>query len=240
LYMQSRFPRKDRENGKTSARYAVFQGFSDLFPDFEDWLAARISADVHGHLFSRDNVEFAGRPAVGPGGFPDSPAFRDHDPKGFLSSLIRISPRMQVFQHGPRDSQDLNWFMATDPNARLFIITGAWAAALIASTMPFDDIRRAAARFQRAEQAQLQILRSVWVKARVGIWDLAAFAADPAPVLDSILRQIDPAAAAALPLPQMRSLDGLPELLRRLRNAGLRSYLTGNITAADGTGPRDA
>ena len=32
LYMQSRFPRKDAENGKTSAPYAVFQGFSDIFP----------------------------------------------------------------------------------------------------------------------------------------------------------------------------------------------------------------
>ena len=32
LYMQSRFPRKDRENGKTSAPYAVLQGFAEIFP----------------------------------------------------------------------------------------------------------------------------------------------------------------------------------------------------------------
>ncbi|MDO5630557.1 MAG: beta-1,6-N-acetylglucosaminyltransferase [Paracoccus sp. (in: a-proteobacteria)] len=233
LYMQSRFPRKDRENGKTSAPYAVFQGFTDLFPDFEAWLAPRISADVHGHLFSPDQVEFAGRPAIGPGAIPDSPALRDHDPKGFLTSLIRISPRMQVFQYAPRDSQKLNWFMATDPNARLFVITGAWAVPLIGSEMPFDDIRRAAALFQRAEQAHLQILRSVWVKAQVGIWDLAAFLDRPDAVLDAALRQFDGSAAGAAPLPPMRSLDGLPDLLRRLRNAGLQSYLTGNINPAD-------
>ena len=31
LYMQSRFPVQDRENGKTCAPYSVFHGFSDLF-----------------------------------------------------------------------------------------------------------------------------------------------------------------------------------------------------------------
>ena len=45
LYMQSRFPRKDAENGKTSAPYAVFQGFSDVFPDFETWLGGIVDAD---------------------------------------------------------------------------------------------------------------------------------------------------------------------------------------------------
>ncbi|MDM7458566.1 MAG: beta-1,6-N-acetylglucosaminyltransferase, partial [Paracoccus sp. (in: a-proteobacteria)] len=48
LYMQSRFPRDGCENGKTSAPYAVFQGFGDIFIGFEEWLAAQLDADVHG------------------------------------------------------------------------------------------------------------------------------------------------------------------------------------------------
>ena len=39
LYMQSRFPNYGWENGMTSGPYSVFQGFSDLFEDFEPWLA---------------------------------------------------------------------------------------------------------------------------------------------------------------------------------------------------------
>ncbi|MDN5568012.1 MAG: beta-1,6-N-acetylglucosaminyltransferase, partial [Paracoccus sp. (in: a-proteobacteria)] len=105
LYMQSRYPRKDSENGKTSAPYAIFQGFSDIFPDFEGWLAEVIEADVHGHLFSPEIIEFEGRPLIGPGAISSNPVIRDRDPQGFLTALIRIAPRMQVFQFSPRDNQ---------------------------------------------------------------------------------------------------------------------------------------
>ena len=45
LYMQSRFPNEDWENGVTAGQYSVFQGFSELFENFEPWLA---KAQVHG------------------------------------------------------------------------------------------------------------------------------------------------------------------------------------------------
>lgn len=44
LYMQSRFPNEDWENGVTSAPYSIFEGFSDLFENFEPWLANATSA----------------------------------------------------------------------------------------------------------------------------------------------------------------------------------------------------
>jgi len=233
LYMQSRFPLKDRENGKTAASYALMQGFSDLFPDFEPWLAERLDADVHGHIMAQDRVEFGGRAQVGPGGLSDSAALRDLDCRGFVANLIRMSPRMQVIQYSPRDQQDLNWFMATDPNAQFFIITGAWAVPLLHSGMPFDDIRRVAALLQRTELEQIGTLNSVWLKARTRIWDLGDFCARPAGVLRGVLRELGGDPDAAANLPEMRELAGMGRFLQRLRNAGLRPQLMGDFPVAD-------
>ena len=234
LYMQSRFPKRDRENGKTASPYAVLQGFTDLFPQFERWLQARVDADVHGHLFAPESVEFAGRPEIGPGGLSSFPESRDYDPTGFLTNLIRITDRTQVFQFGTRDLQDLNWFMVTDPNATIRVITGAWIVPLMHSDMPFDDIRRIAARLQRTELAQLDILRSVWVKANVEIWELADFAARPGAILQRVVRDLSPV-AGNWPLydqpPAMRDLGQLGRFLQRLRNAGLLPRLMGDFPA---------
>ncbi|RCW81736.1 beta-1,6-N-acetylglucosaminyltransferase [Paracoccus lutimaris] len=235
LYMQSRFPLKDRENGKTSAPYAVMLGFADIFPDFEPWLAERIDADVHGHLFARHGVEFAGRALTGPGALSNSAALRDLDPRSFLANLIRISWRMQVWQHSPRDAQQLNWFMATDRNARIYVVTGAWAVPLLHSGMPFDDIRRVAADLQRIELAQINILRSVWLKARTQIWDLGDFCARPSGVLGAVLRDLGGDPDAAADMPQMRDLAGMGRFLQRLRNAGLRPQLMGEFPVVDPT-----
>lgn len=233
LYMQSRFPLKDRENGKTSAPYAVLQGFTDLFPDFESWLAERVDADVHGHLFAVHGAEFAGRTPIGPGGLSDSAALRDLDPRGFVANLIRMSDRMPLWQFSPRDGQEMNWFTATDPNARIFVITGAWAVPLLHSDMPFDDIRRVAAILQRTELAQMEVLNSVWLKAQTQVWDLGDFCARPAAVLGGILRALGADPEAAADLPPMREIAGMGRFLQRLRNAGLRPQLMGDFPASD-------
>ncbi|MDO5605161.1 MAG: beta-1,6-N-acetylglucosaminyltransferase [Paracoccus sp. (in: a-proteobacteria)] len=233
LYMQSRFPRKDAENGKTAAPYAVLQGFSDLFPGFEPWLQARIDGDVHGHLFGPDTVEFSGRGQIGPGGLSSHTETRDYDPVGFLTSLIRITDQMQAFQFSPRDLQDLNWFMVTDPNACIRVITGAWVVPLMHSEMPFDDIRRIAATLQRIELAQRDILKSVWVKADVEIWELADFVARPAEILQRVVRDLTPGNWPLYDqIPVMRDLDPIGRFLQRLRNAGLQPRLMGEFAAS--------
>lgn len=240
LYMQSRFPLKDRENGKTSAPYAVLQGFGEVFPDFEAWLAQRIDADVHGHLFAVHGAEFAGRKPIGPGALSDSAALRDLDPRSYIANLIRISRRMQVWQSSPRDKQDMNWFMATDPNARIFVITGAWAVPLLHSGMPFDDIRRIAAVLQRVELAQIEILHSVWLKARTQIWDLGDFCARPSDMLATVLEELGGDPAQAVAMPSMRKLASMGRFLQRLRNAGLRPQLIGDFPIADARAPRES
>ncbi|SIT10251.1 DUF5927 domain-containing protein [Paracoccus saliphilus] len=228
LYMQSRFPRKDAENGKTAAPYAVFQGMTDIFPGFEDWLREHMPGDVHGHLLGPEMVEFAGRPEIGPGALSSSAVVRDYDPQRFLTALIRVTERMQVFQFSPRDNQELNWFMATDPNAYLVVVTGAWNLPLLDMDMPFDDVRRITAMLQRTEMEQLQVLNSVWVKARVQLWEFNDFIARPQAILDKVLSQIDPDAKPVTELPPMRDIAGLPEHLQRLRNSGLHPHLTGD------------
>ncbi|MRX50922.1 glycosyl transferase [Paracoccus sp. S-4012] len=233
LYMQSRFPRKDSENGKTAARYAVFQGFDDVFPGFRDWLAARVEADVHGHLFSQDRVEFADDAEVGPGCLSSSAAQRRHDPQGFLTSLIRITaPRLQVLLLSPRDDhRPLDWFVATDPNALIFVVTGAWVLPLMGSDMPFDDIRRVGAQLQAREEEQLSILRSVWVKARVHVWELADFLARPAAILHQSVQELAEVPLPGDDLPAMRPVDGIGAFLQSLRNAGLQPRLMGDFPA---------
>lgn len=232
LYMQSRFPAKDRENGKTAKPYVVLQGFSDIFQNFEGWLASHIEGEIHGHLFGPDSVEFAGRPKLGPGVLSSQPECRDYDPSGFLTSLIRISDKRQIFQYGPRDQQQLNWFMVTDPNATFRVVTGAWVIPLMQSDMPFDDIRRVAARLQRIELQQLDIMRSVWVKADTEIWELSDFLARPADVLQRIIADLSAGQPPQIEtLPPMRELDHVGRFLQRLRNAGLQPRLMGDFPA---------
>lgn len=226
LYMQSRFPMKDAENGKTSSPYAVFQGLTDIFEGFEDWLAEHLpGATVHGHLLGPEKAEFSGRGKIGPGALSSSAAIRDRDPQGFLTSLIRISDKMQVFQFSPRDNQDLNWFMATDPNAHIIAVTGAWNITLLQSGMPFDDVRRITALLQRTELLQKEILNSVWTKARVHLWDLSTFISRPHALLERTLLEIDRNAKTVTELPKLRDMTGLPEHLHRLHNSGLHTQL---------------
>lgn len=225
LYMQSRFPKRDAENGKTARPYCVVQGLSDIFHDFEDWLSDHLHGDVHGHLFGPEQVEFAGRGKTGPGAISSSALLRDRDPRAFLTSLVRITDQMQIFQFSPRDNQKLNWFMATDPNAHIFVVTGAWNLPLLETDTPFDDVRRITALLQRTEMQQLEILNSVWVKARLQIWEFHDFIARPDAILGKFLQDIDPNSKPVTDLPAIRDMTGLGQHLRRLRNSGLHPQL---------------
>ena len=124
LYMQSRYPRKDAENGKTSQRYVVIRGAGDVFLGLREGAAEATGRTVHGHVLGRQDIEFADGGPIGPGALSAHVGLRDLDPQGFLTSLIRSSDEMPGFLYSPRDRQYLNWFMATDPNAQLLVVTG--------------------------------------------------------------------------------------------------------------------
>ncbi|MFN4154433.1 MAG: beta-1,6-N-acetylglucosaminyltransferase [Paracoccaceae bacterium] len=235
LYMQSRFPNENFENGRTAGPYSVFCGFADVFENFEIWLSKASGTRVHGHLFAPDRVHFSGGETVYNGALCDSAKVRDYNPKSFLTSLIwNTRGERQCFQFGPADTQDLNWFMSLDGNAQISVISGAWAVPLFHSNQNFGEIRREAARLQKVEQEFLNILRSPYTKARVRVWSLAEFVENPMEPLQTIIDEIGPRQGRRLSeAPRMADLTGFGQFLQNLRNQGMQPVLMGDFPVGD-------
>ncbi|GAA3858072.1 beta-1,6-N-acetylglucosaminyltransferase [Celeribacter arenosi] len=239
LYMQSRMPGHGKGNGKTSAGYSVFEGFADLYEDFEPWLVRVSGARVHGHLYAPERAEFAGGQTAYSGALTDHAKLRDYNPCGFLTSLIwNTRGERQCFMFGPRDNQEINWMIATDPNAQISVIAGAWAVSLFRANKPFDEIRRTAARLQKIEAEHLSILRTQHVKARVRIWTMADFVESQLEPLQAIIDEIGPRDHRRLTdLPKLRDLTGFGQFLQNLKNQGMNPHLMGDFPV---NGPVDA
>jgi len=238
LYMASRFPKNGWENGKTCAPYSVFQGFGDLFQDFETWLHKATGARVHGHLYAPDRAHFTDNHKIYAGALPDTASLRDYNPRAFLTNLIwNTRGERQCFLFGPRDNQKVVDFLAEDPNAQISVITGAWAVPLFRSSGDFSDLRRAAARLQQVEARQLAKLRHIHTKARVRIWTMADFVDAPMEPLQTIIDDIGPRANRRLTTaPQMHDLAGFGQFLQNLKNQGMQPYLMGDFPSGDETG----
>ena len=241
LYMQSRFPNEDWENGVTAAPYSMFQGFTEIFEDFEHWLSRSSGARVHGHLFAPDRVHFAGGETALNGALSDNPVLRDHNASAFLTNLIwNTRGERQCFQFGPMDNQDINWRVAKDPNAHISVITGAWAVPLFRSNLDFADIRRLAAKLQKTESTHLDVLNSPYTKARVRVWTMADFIEAPMEPLQDILDEIGrPRLRRLSEAPRMVDLNGFGQFLQNLKNQGMHPYLVGDFSVAQG-GSADA
>lgn len=231
LYMQSRFPKDGASNGVTSGQYSIFQGFGDLFEDFEPWLEKITGARVHGHLFAPDTVHYSSKQNVINGALGNSPKMRDYNPKAFLTNLIwNTRGERQCFQFGPDDNQDINWDIAKDPNAQISVISGAWAIPLFKSNMNFSEIRFEAARLQKIENEHLNVLRSYYTKARVRIWTMAEFIEAPMEPLQSIIDEIGVKTFRRLAeAPKMTDLTGFGKFLQNLKNQGMHPHLMGDF-----------
>ncbi|SLN30188.1 Core-2/I-Branching enzyme [Roseovarius albus] len=231
LYMQSRFPVAGRENGLTCAPYSVFEGFSDLFEDFETWLAKQTGARVHGHLFAQEKAEFADGLPVISGALSDSAALRNYNPRAFLANLLwNTRGERQCFQLGPRDViKEIEWDISKDINARISVIAGAWAVPLFKSSASFVEVRREAARLQQIESKHLEILKSQWTKAQVKIWNMAEFIEAPMEPLQGIIEEVAREGSGLAEVPKMVDLTGFGQFLQNLRNQGMHPYLMGNF-----------
>ncbi len=235
LYMQSRFPRHGSENGLTCFPYSVFQGFAELFEDFEPWLSETTGARVHGHLFAPNRAEFSGGETITNGALSDCATLRDYNPTAFLSNLIwNTRGERQCLQFGPRDTQAINWFLARDKNAQISVITGAWAIPLFRSNLNFSDIRNETARLQQIETKQLEVLNSVWTKARLRTWSLADFIETPMEPLQEVIGEIGIQHQSHLTTaPTMVDLSGFGQFLQNLKNQGMHPYLMGDFPTDD-------
>ena len=235
LYMQSRHPNENWENGRTATAYSVFEGFADLFDNFEIWLGKATGTRVHGHLFNLEKVQFAGGEKVYNGAMSDSAEMRDYNPTSFLTNLIwNTRGERQCFQYGPADNQALSNFIAGDPNAQISVISGAWAVPLFHSNRNFSDIRKEAARLQKIEAVFLDELRKPWVKARVRTWTLAEFIENPMEPLQNIVDEISPRAMRRLTeAPRLTDMTGFGQFLQNLRNQGMQPVLMGDFPVGD-------
>lgn len=231
MVMASRFPGKEFENGLTAAPFAVFHGFSDIFEDFTDWVRQNTGSRVHGHLFAADRVAFYGGQSGYAGALSDSASLRDYDPAAFLRNLIwSTRGEHQSFLLSPRDSQGVCPHLATDRNATISVVTGAWALPLLRSGRPIDEVRADAARFQKCEAAFLVYLNERRARARTRIWSLAEFLERPMDPLQEIVDSLSGVETHLLAeLPQFKPVKGLPEFLQALRNAGMNPHLAGEI-----------
>ena len=231
LYMQSRWPNPDWENGITCARYSVFEGFAELFEDFEPWLAKVTGARTHGHLYAPDRVAFNGGQDFFNGDLTSSATLRDYHPQMFLTNLLwNTRGERQAFQFGPHDTQDISWMIAKDPNAHVAVVSGAWAVPLFQSNRNFADLREEAARLQRIENKHLDALRSPYAKARVKIWTMADFIDAPMEALQGIIDEMSDKTPQRLKeAPKMHNLDGFGRFLQNLKNQGMHPYLMGDF-----------
>lgn len=234
LVMQSRYPKAGFENSLSAARYSVFEGFTELFEDFEPWLTRMTNARVHGHLFAKERAMFADRQTIVEGCLPDSANLRDHRPHSFLNNLIWNTRGVrQCFQFGPNDNQEITWHISKDVNAQISVISGAWAIPLYKQNRNFAEIRDEAARLQKIENEHIQVLRSTWSKARVRVWTLAEFVEAPIEPLQLIVDEIGHREAHRLTeLPRMVDLTGFGQFLQNLKNQGMHPYLMGEFTVA--------
>lgn len=231
LFMQSRFPDEYWANGFTSAPYSVYEGFTELFENFEPWLAKATSARVHGHIFGPDRVGFDGKSPTFAGALSDNATIRDYNARQFLTNLIwNTRGERQVFQFGPRDSQFISWDIAKDPNAQISVVSGAWAIPLFQSNRNFADIRAEAAALQKIEADHLYALRSPYAKARIRIWTMAEFIEAPMEALQSVIDANPVSSTRRLAeAPKMVDLAGFGQFLQNLKNQGMHPYLMGDF-----------
>ncbi|MGY6703415.1 DUF5927 domain-containing protein [Roseinatronobacter sp.] len=229
LYMQSRFPLENSVNSKTAAPYSVFCGFQQLFENFDFWLGSVTNCRVHGHLFAPEKAEFHGGATVYHGAISNSAALRDYNPRMFLANLIWATRgERQCFSYNSRDNMnsELNWFMATDRNAQISVISGCFILPLFRGEYKVDDVLGHIGWLQRREQEFISILQSKWTSADIRVWTLAEFLQSPQEFLSQTIRAAFPDARfSEADMPQSRPLDGFEEYLAQLRNLGLPPVL---------------
>ena len=231
LTMAGRFPRKGFENELTASSYAVFHGVGDFYRNFPEWSGEVLGLRTHGHLFARDRVEFAEGYSGYVGGLSDSASLRDYNPEAFLTNLIwNTRGEHQAFLHSPRDSIEICDFLARDPNAFVFAISGSWALPLLATGRSAEDLRKEAATIQEREAVHLARLNERRSRARLRVWTLAEVLENPSGPLKTMLDDLSMTGARTLTvMPELVPMDGLEGFLQSLRNIGMNPHTAGDF-----------
>ncbi len=228
LLNQGRFPAAVYTgSAPTAAPYTVLQGFTHVYEHFPGWMRDQRGEASLGRLYKRNAVGRIDPEHVLPGGLPASVRFRDYNPEQYLVNLIwnmRAAP--PILLHDIADSPRISTFLARDPNARLTLITGAWALDLFHRQIEDDRVlRRSALRLISQEQLQLVRLDKGENPNAVHV-TLADAMMLPERVLGTALGVSDLGA-----LPGLRNHDGFEDFVERLENFGLNMDSLGDIGA---------
>ncbi|MFQ5438512.1 MAG: glycosyl transferase, partial [Paracoccaceae bacterium] len=186
-------------------------------------------------LFDKNKVMFSGGADVYNGCLSNSAKLRDYDPEKFLANLVwNTQGEHQCFQFGPADRQSIDWFIRSDSNATINVITGAWAVPLFHSKMNFPRIRRIAARYQATEAAHVARLRQNDSRARVRVWTLTEFVEDPMRILQTVLEGLGADGRRRVTeVPVMADLTGFGAFVQRLKNEGMNPHVVGKFPLGD-------
>ena len=229
LYMQSRFPKEDSASAKTAGPYSVFSGFDHMFGNFDYWLGQVLGTRVHGHLFAPQTVQFHGGAKVWHGAISNSAAIRDYNPRMFLTNLLWATRgERQCFAYGPEDNMDheVNWFMATDTNAEINVIRGAWMLPLWRRGLVNDAVIAQIGQLQKREQDWVSILQSRWTLAKVRVWSVSDILKNPdSKVLEAVGDIAQAPALQAHGIQALMPVDGFQTYLAQLRDHGLPTQL---------------
>ena len=230
LRMQSRCLQAEERRREPTQSYSVFSGYADVFEGFPRWLAEQTGATVHGKLFDRNDVQFAGNATTFTGGLTSNSLRRDYDPDAFLSNLIwNMRGTHQCFQFSPTCNTSFLPSVLNDRSASLFVISGAWAIALSLSDAPFVVRYQQAIQINRLEAAYLHDLQHGSHKAGVKVWTLANALRASEQLLRHALETTCGDLRGLAKTPPLADVQRLADFLVQLRNAGLPLKSVGNI-----------
>jgi hypothetical protein len=242
LLNAGRFPWWGYGGPLTAHPYMVFSGFDDIYEDFNAWLRQQKPGLVtHGRLFSPKGAEFACGSAVHASGLSAQPRLRDYNPESFLSNLVRHDAAHQSFHLSPEDRPDLWPMIARDSQAQVFAIKGGFFRSL--SEKSAADLRTRAAALQEREESAATRLGDPACRARVKSWSLADVALDPVAPIRAVLAALDKPGQGPVPMPRLKSFDGIDAFLADLANAGMTPRVAGDASTwrrLGQTGLRDA
>ncbi|MDO5648882.1 beta-1,6-N-acetylglucosaminyltransferase [Paracoccus sp. (in: a-proteobacteria)] len=222
LRMQGRFPEFEKTDAKTFRKYNVFVNVFDVLPCF-DALSKTEDVNIYGHIFSEGEVDYGGSVAVGPGCLSSDTAIRDYDAESFFVSFVRAAGPSPTILYSPRDNQGIFWYLVQDVNADFLIVESGWIFPLAFSDMPFDDIRRAAAKFWSAERDMRRALESHWARAKFKVVTISDVLAMSGADWKEMMHMADCDLDVSDYLPKHEKIFAVCDFMRRLSRSGLSS-----------------
>lgn len=231
---QGRFPAASyKAQPKTAVPYTVLQGVTHVFQDLPGWIEQNTGQQTLGRVFKASGVGLLNQGDLLPGGLPATVAFRDYNPEQYLMNLVwntRVAP--PVMLHDLSDSPRINRFVASDPNARLTVVTGTWVLDLLKRDLGNETmLRKFALRLRAQEEKQLEMLRKS--QRGVQIVSLSEALSQPLEVMEKAF-DIGSLGDA----PELRDITGLRVFAERLENLGIGVGRIGDLDAAEAASRR--